>query len=211
MPGWREGAAGTQEVTGGGHVDSDGEGDDQDISFQETAAKGVAMRRSVWFCALLIVVAVGFVSPQPHRLPAAAAQEATPCPLWPQQGPNIVSWEVGQFMQWPSTILVQFAPGASREGDDGTTGAPLVTLVYVQSGAFTLESEAPMAIHRAATNGAPEIMPAGAEFTVEAGDYYVTGPVTPAMRNDGKEAASFQSAVIDPLKPLVIDRCAPLG
>jgi hypothetical protein len=169
------------------------------------------MRRSVWFCALLIVVAVGFVAPQPHRLLAAAAQEATPCPLWPQQGPNIVSWEVGQFMQWPSTILVQFAPGASREGDDGTTGAPLITLVYVQTGAFTLESEVPMAIHRAAANGAPKIMPAGAEFTVEAGDYYVTGSVTPAMRNDGKEAASFQSAVIDPLEPLVIDLCAPLG
>jgi hypothetical protein len=168
------------------------------------------MRLSVLFAALLIAAAVGF-GLQPHALLTANAQEATPCPLWPQHEPNVVSWEVGEFMQWPSTILVQFAPGASREGDDGTSGAPLITLVYVQTGAFTLESEAPMAIHRAAANGAPEIMPAGTEFTIEAGDYYVTGPITPAMRNDGQEAASYQSAVINPLEPLVIDRCAPLG
>jgi hypothetical protein len=57
------------------------------------------MRLSIRFSALLIVAAVGFVSPQPHPLLTAAAQEATPCPLWPQHEPNIVSWEVGQFMQ----------------------------------------------------------------------------------------------------------------
>lgn len=70
---------------------------------------------------------------------------------------------------------------------------------------MTLDSDAPMAIHRTAKNGEPGIMLAGVEFTVQAGDYYVSGPVTPAMRNDGKEAASFQSAVIDPLEPLAID------
>ena len=169
------------------------------------------MRWSVWFSALLIVAAVEFVSPQPNPLLTAVAQEATPCPLWPQEEPDIISWEVGQFMQWPSTILVQFAPGASREGDDGATSAPVITLVYVQTGTFTLASDVPMAIHRGVEDGAPEIMPAGTEFTVEAGDYYVTGPVTPAMRNDGKEAASYQSAIIYPPQPVVIDRCAPLG
>src|SRR4051812_23370201 len=67
------------------------------------SAKGVSMRLSVWICALLIVAAVGFVSSQPQALLTANAQEATPCPLWPPEDPKIVSWEVGQFMQWPST------------------------------------------------------------------------------------------------------------
>jgi hypothetical protein len=112
------------------------------------------MRWSVWFSALLIVAVVEFVSPQPNPLLTAVAQEATPCPLWPQEEPDIISWEVGQFMQWPSTILVQFAPGASREGDDGATSAPVITLVYVQTGTFTLASDVPMAIHRGAADGA---------------------------------------------------------
>jgi hypothetical protein len=169
------------------------------------------MRLRVWCAALLMMTAVGFVAPQPPALLTAAAQEATPCALWPPEDPKIVSWEVGQFMQWPSTILVQFAPGASRKGDDGANSAPVITLIYVQTGTFTLESVAPTAIHRGAKDGAPEIMPAGTEFTVEAGDYYVTGPVTPAMRNDGKEAASYQSAMIYAPDPVVIDPCAPLG
>jgi hypothetical protein len=169
------------------------------------------MRLSVWSCALLIVAAVGIVSSQPQALLAANAQEATPCALWPPEDPKIVSWEVGQFMQWPSTILVQFAPGASRQGGDSATNAPVIILVYVQTGTFTLESEAPMVIYRGAEDGAPEIMPAGTEFTIEAGDYYVTGPATPSMRNDGKEAASYQSAMIYPPDPVVIDPCAPLG
>lgn len=167
------------------------------------------MRRLIILGALLVLAGVGMFA---HGVrDSVGAQEATPCPLWPRPDPAVTSWEVGEFMQWPSTILVQFAPGASREGDDGTSGAPLISLVYVQSGVFTLESQAPMAIHRGAAHGAPEIVPAGTEFTIAAGDYYVTGPVTPAMRNDGQEVASYQSAVIDPVDPIVVDLCAPLG
>jgi hypothetical protein len=88
--------------------------------------------------------------------------------------------------------------------------AQLINLVYVQSGAFTLHTEIPMAIHRGGLNGPPEIVPAGTTFTVEASDYYVTGPIRPSMRNDGPDPATYQLSRVDP-EPLIIDRCAPLG
>jgi len=87
----------------------------------------------------------------------------------------------------------------------------VITLISVQTGTFTLEPDAPMTIHRGAEDGAPKIMPAGTEFTIEAGDVVVTGRVTPSIPNDGKEAASYQSAMIYPPDPVVIDPCAPLG
>lgn len=72
------------------------------------------------------------------------------------------------------------------------------------------QTEIPMAIHRGGLNGTPEVVPAGTTFMVEAGDYYVTGPIMPSMRNDGPNPASYQLSRVNP-EPTVIDRCAPLG
>ena len=167
------------------------------------------MLRSMILCA---IVALSMVSGETLAFSASvSAQEATPCPLWPQSDPGIVSWEVGQFMQWPSTILVQFAPGASRPADDGTTGAQVVTLTYIQTGIFTVVAETPMAVNRGGSEAGPELMPAGAEFTVEQGDFFVTGPAQPALRNDSEEPATYQSAVIYPADPTIVDPCQPLG
>jgi hypothetical protein len=147
------------------------------------------MRRFAIFTAIVLLALTGIISSSPA--PLAHAQEATPCPLWPPRASDITSWEVGQFMQWPSTILVEFQPGASQPFDDGTTGAKLITLYYIQSGVFTLESPRPMAIYRADANGEPQIMTPNKEITVAAGDYFLSGPGTPAIRNESQAPASY--------------------
>lgn len=157
----------------------------------------------------LMLAAVAATIPGPAA--SMSAQEATPCPLWPQSEPGIVTWEVGQFMQWPSTTLVQFAPGVSQPANDGTSGAQLITAIYVQSGVLTVVAETPMAVNRGGSAGVPETMAAGTEFTVEEGDFFVTGPAQPAIRNDGTEPATYQSAVIYPADPVIVDPCQPPG
>jgi hypothetical protein len=114
-------------------------------------------------------------------------------------------------MQWPSIIMVEYAPGASSEGDDGALGAELIALTFIQSGTFVVTAEAPMAVYRWKSGAAPEIIAQGTEFTAEEGDYFLTGPEQPGMRNDGDVPATYQHALIDPESPYVIDYCAPLG
>ncbi len=139
------------------------------------------------------------------------AFDPVPCGLWPQSDPGISAWEISGFMQWPSIIMVEYAPGASSEGDDGALGAELIALTSIQSGTFVVTAEAPMAVYRWKSGETPEIIPKGTEFTAEVGDYFLTGPEQPGMRNDGDVPATYQHALIDPENPLVIDYCAPLG
>jgi hypothetical protein len=68
-----------------------------------------------------------------------------------------------------------------------------------------------MAVYRWKSGETPEIIAKGTEFTAEVGDYFLTGPEQPGMRNEGDVPAMYQHAVIDPENPLVIDACAPLG
>ncbi len=139
-----------------------------------------------------------------------SAFDPVPCGLWPSE-PGISAWEIGSFMQWPSIIMVEYAPGASSAGDDGALGAELIALTSIQSGAFVVTAEAPMAVYRWKSGETPEIIPKDTEFTAEVGDYFLTGPEQPGMRNDGAVPATYQHALIDPENPLVIDYCAPLG
>jgi hypothetical protein len=139
-----------------------------------------------------------------------SAFDPVPCGLWPTE-PGISAWEIGGFMQWPSIIMVEYAPGASSEGDDGAFGAELIALTSIQSGTFVVTAEAPMAVYRWKSGETPEIMTKGTEFTAEVGDYFLTGPEQPGMRNAGDVPATYQHALIDPENPLVIDSCAPLG
>jgi hypothetical protein len=145
------------------------------------------------------------------RATPVSAFDPVPCGLWPQSDPGISTWEIGGFMQWPSIIMVEYAPGASSEGDDGALGAELIALTVIQSGTFVVTAEAPMAVYRWKSGVTPEIIPAGGEFTAEVGDYFLTGPEQPGMRNDGDVPATYQHALIDPEDPLVIDYCADLG
>jgi hypothetical protein len=191
------------------------------------------MPRSAFSRCITLLVVIGFVGLAPPL--AVVGQEATPgpdddrpraiypgatpvsafdpvpCGLWPQSDPGISAWEIGGFMQWPSIIMVEYAPGASSEGDDGSLGAELIALTSIQSGSFVVTAEAPMAVYRWKSGETPEIIPTGAEFTAEVGDYFLTGPDQPGMRNDGDVPATYQHALIDPENPLVIDNCAPLG
>ncbi len=109
-------------------------------------------------------------------------------------------------------ILIRFTidPGAGFpiEEDD-----PSVALVYVESGAFTVRTEAPIRVTRAATIAAfatpgaveegaePQLeeIAAGTEFTLEAGDSAVFPPNVPGeVRNDGAEPAVGLVTIIAP-------------
>jgi hypothetical protein len=140
-----------------------------------------------------------------------SAFDPVPCGLWPPSDPGISAWEIGGFMQWPSIIMVEYAPGASSEGNDGSIGADLIALTYIQSGTFVVTAEAPMAVYRWKSAGTPEIIAQGTEFTAKEGNYFLTGPEQPGMRNNGDVPAMYQHALIDPENPYVIDYCAPLG
>ena len=59
-----------------------------------------------------------------------SAFDPVPCGLWPSE-PGISAWEIGSFLQWPSIIMVEYAPGASSEGDDGALGAELIALTAI--------------------------------------------------------------------------------
>ena len=104
-----------------------------------------------------------------------------------------------------SLFRATLAPGTSIpiEADD-----PSVALVYVESGALTARVEAPMRVLRAAavaafaTPGAapePEEVPAGTEFTLEAGDPAVFPPnVGGEIRNDGGVPTVLLATLIEP-------------
>ena len=106
---------------------------------------------------------------------------------------------------------ITFEPGASLPAEEDY---PSVALIYVESGALTIQIEAPFQVVRAATieafatpgaveEGAvpgPEEVPAGTEVTLEAGDSVVFPPNVPGeIRNDGDEPAVGLSASIVPI------------
>ena len=100
-------------------------------------------------------------------------------------------------------------PGASfsRQGDV----LSLLSLLTVESGAITLQMDAPLEVTRAATiealtTGAsevpePEVVEAGTEVTLEVGDSVVLAPnVAGEIRNDGDEPAVYLAAFVAPLE-----------
>lgn len=173
------------------------------------------MRKGSWLAGAALVAATAVVGVAGGRaLPTEvrAASDATPCALSPQPWPGVTVWGVGDFSQWPSTTLWQLDPGAKVPGYDGEHKEPAQSLILVESGSLTLTSTAPVAINRAASDGAPEIAPAGTPVAVGAGDAFIAAAVRPELVNGGSEAATYQQASIGTSVPPVIDDpCQPLG
>ena len=160
------------------------------------------MRRIAFLVSVLLFGLVAIVGHGP--LAEVLAQDATPLPSPQFIGlPEGVSgWEVGDFTQIPSTYRLQLQPGATLPASNG----PELALVYVEAGEVVLKPADPLAVSHGKGDKSPEIAPAGADFTAQAGDYFVEGMSAPTeIRNASDDVASLQIAMMDPLHPIIVD------
>jgi len=170
------------------------------------------MRRITVLVSVLAVMLLGGLSV------ATATQEGTP-PAEEEFELEGVAFEplgFGTTEELPAVpadlVLIRFTidpdAGFPIEADD-----PTVALISVESGALTLQIEAPLQVVRAATIAAfatpeaveegaipePEEVAAGTEVTLEAGDSVVIPPnVAGEIRNDGDEPAVGLVALVTP-------------
>jgi hypothetical protein len=93
----------------------------------------------------------------------------------------------------PSLYRLRFAPGATLAFVDD----PAISLVYVESGALSLQLDAAVSDARPeAANGDEE---ADTALTLAQGDYFVLPPlVAGEIRNEGQEPMSIVIAAITP-------------
>jgi oxalate decarboxylase/phosphoglucose isomerase-like protein (cupin superfamily) len=172
------------------------------------------MRRFPVLLSLLAVIALGALGLGAQR--GAVAQEATPpADGMMQQGVtfNPLAFAAGVEVANPADLfLARFTidPGASLplEESDPTGG-----MLYVESGAFTVQAETELSVTRGAgmasmmatAEAGGELMPTsetvavGEEATLEAGDAaYIPGSITGEIRNDGDEPAVGLAFLIGP-------------
>ncbi len=165
------------------------------------------MRRVTILVSVLVVMLLGGLSV------ATAAQEGTPpADGGALEGVSIEPLGFGTTEEFP-VAPADFA--LSRIVIDPGGGFPrpevVIALLYVESGALTIQVEAPIQVTRAATiealtTGAgeipePEEVEAGTEVTLEAGDSVVIPPnVAGEIRNDGDEPVVYLAAFAVPLE-----------
>ena len=93
----------------------------------------------------------------------------------------------------PSLYRLRFAPGASLAFVDD----PAISLVYVESGALSLELDA--AVSDARPEASNEDEAADSALELSQGDYFVLPPlVAGEIRNEGQEPAAIVIAAITP-------------
>ncbi len=161
------------------------------------------MRRVTILVSVLIVMLLGGLSV------ATAAQEGTPPAE--EGGPEGVTFEplgFGVFEEVPVAPIdfvlgrVVIDPGAGWRRFSDTVSVPLF---YVESGALTLQMDAPLHDTRAVTiqalttGAAPglERIEAGTAVTLEAGDsVVVSSNVAGEIRNDGDEPVVYLAAFV---------------
>jgi CRP-like cAMP-binding protein len=122
----------------------------------------------------------------------AWAQEATPPAASDEAevAPGVIFSLLPASEDPPSLYRLAFEPGAALY----FAGDPAISLVFVESGAITLNMNAAVSDARAAT-------PAGdaAALRMDQGDYFVLPPlVAGEIRNSGDEPASVVIAAITP-------------
>lgn len=149
------------------------------------------MRRFIVSLSLALVVLFGLVATMGRN---TNAQEAFATP-----GPGEFEIAPGQIGRELASSLISEPPAApvylgllrfTNAPGSVFTGAaedPSVGLILVESGAVTFRLEGPVTITRAS---GPEDVPAGTEFTLEAGEFFNWPPfVEGEVRNDGQEPA----------------------
>ena len=149
------------------------------------------MPRFVVSVSVALVVLLGLVATT-GRSTTAQEAFATPGPGEFEIAPGQIGRELaGAILAEPPAApvylgLLRFttAPGSVFIG---AAEDPSVGLIFVESGVVTFRLEGPVTITRA--SGAEEVA-AGAEFTLEAGEFFVWPPYMEGeVRNDGQEPA----------------------
>ncbi len=170
------------------------------------------MRRVTILVSVLVVMLLGGLSV------ATAAQEGTP----PADGGELegVTFEPLGFGTPEEVPAVPADFALTRIVIDPGAGFArpevVMALLYVESGALTLQMDAPLQVTRAATiealtTGAaevpePEEVEAGTEVTLEAGDSVVIPPnVAGEIRNDGDEPVVYLAAFVAPFEVAPIE------
>jgi hypothetical protein len=138
----------------------------------------------------LITVTCGMLGPVPTR-----GQESTPAAE--TTGVEVAPGVTFELMQAsedpPSLYRLRFAPGATLAFVDD----PAISLVYVESGALSLQLDA--AISDARPDGSSEDEEADTTSALSQGDYFVLPPlVAGEIRNEGQEPMAIVIAAITP-------------
>ena len=124
--------------------------------------------------------------------PLAAAQHGTPPAGGFEIAPGVVAAPLPVPENPPALYRLRFAPGVTYP----FAGDPTLGVVHVESGALALRVDAAVTVGRlAASEAAGKNVPAGTEFAVAAGDYFVLAPFAAGeVRNDGPDEASVAVA-----------------
>ena len=138
----------------------------------------------------LITVTCGMLGSVPTR-----GQESTP--MAETTGVEVAPGVTFELMQAsedpPSLYRLRFAPGATLAFVDD----PAISLVYVESGALSLQLDA--AISDARPDGSSEDEEADTTSALSQGDYFVLPPlVAGEIRNEGQEPMAIVIAAITP-------------
>lgn len=158
---------------------------------------------------LLFVLLLGLLTV--GLAPAARAQDEAP----PAAGENLelpegVRFEVmgyatgDDFPLMGDIVLFRIRLDSDVTLSVNSDLVPASGLLVVDEGSVTISLDAPVTVLRAAGEGTPfpmetEVIEAGTEFTLEAGDSTVVpGDPTAELRNDGDEEAVLLLAVVDP-------------
>src|SRR5215217_8501087 len=139
----------------------------------------------------LITVTCGMLGPVSTR-----AQESTPTAE--TTGVEVAPGVTFELMQAsedpPSLYRLRFSPGATLAFVDD----PAISLVYVESGALSLQLNAAVSDARPDASSEDE-KDADTALTLGRGDYFVLPPlVAGEMRNEGQEPVSIVIAAISP-------------
>lgn len=127
----------------------------------------------------------------------AGAQEGTP-PAGPPDAfeiaPGVTAHDAvfAEGQQNPPIYRLSFEPGTTYEIAPGEN----LELVYVDVGHLVMRLEVPVTVSQLGTPDAPgETVPAGTEFTVSVGEYFVLPPgVGGEVRNEGLDTATVSVA-----------------
>ena len=139
----------------------------------------------------LLTFACGMLGPVP-----TGAQESTPTAGAPEVeiAPGVTFELMPASEDPPSLYRLRFAPGATLAFVDD----PAISLVYVESGALSLQLRAAVSDARPDASSGDET-DADTALTLDQGDYFVLPPlVAGEIRNEGQEPVSLVIAAITP-------------
>src|SRR5215207_6154233 len=146
-------------------------------------------------CAIVILITTlstftcGMLGPVP-----TSAQESTPAATGVEISPGVTFELMPASEDPPSLYRLRFAPGASLSFVDD----PAISLVYMESGALSLELDAAVSDARPEASSGDE-EEADSALQLSEGDYLVLPPlVAGEIRNEGQEPAAIVIAAITP-------------